>query len=175
VESASIELASNKTTQGNNMVSSKKLADLAKQLKFIPSIYQPFYKNIIDKANGDPAESDCIGDRAEDLDNCTAGAAAAASSSSVSSVHQPQTTNKQKRHSSAGRKQAATCQHVTKQQFRHQQRETKGPKNSSHSAGRISTKEHSDWSVAEDPLAGMQASTEQRIMFRPNSVTVVQA
>ena len=156
------------------MVSSKKLADLAKQLKFIPPIYQPFYKNIIAKANGDPAELDCIGDQAEDLDNCTAGAAAAASSSSVSSVHQPQTTN-DRRHSSAGRKQAATCQHVTKQQFRHQQRETKGPKNSSHSAGRISTKEHSDWSVAEDPLAGMQASTEQRIMFRPNSVTVVQA
>jgi len=32
-QQASIELASNKTTQGNNMVSSKKLADLAKQLK----------------------------------------------------------------------------------------------------------------------------------------------
>jgi len=107
-----------KTTQGNNMVSSKKLADLAKQLKFIPPIYQPFYKNIIAKANGDPAELDCIGDQAEDLDNCTAGAAAAASSSSVS-VHQPQTSNKQKRRSSAGCKQAATSQHVTKQPGHH--------------------------------------------------------
>ena len=137
VKSASIELASKKTTQGNNMVSSKKLADLAKQLKFIPSIYQPFYKNIIDKANGDPADSDCISDQAEDLDNYTAGAAASPSSSSVS-VHQQQTTNKQKRRSSAGRKQAATSQHVTKQQVQYQQRETKGPKKSSPSAGRIS-------------------------------------
>ena len=119
------------------MVSPKKLADLAKQLKFIPSIYQPFYKNIIDTANGDPADSDCISDQAEDLDNYTAGAAASPSSSSVS-VHQPQTTNKQNRRSSAGRKQAATNQHVTKQQVQYQQRETKGPKKSSPSAGRIS-------------------------------------
>ena len=157
VKSASIELASKKTTQGNNMVSSKKLADLAKQLKFIPSIYQPFYKNIIDKANGDPADSDCISDQAEDLDNYTAGAAASPSSSSVS-VHQPQTTNKQNRRSSAGRKQAATSQHVTKQQVQYQQRETKGPKKSSPSAGRISTKKHSDTSSGRRRSSSRNAS-----------------
>ena len=61
-DSTNIQLASKPS---GSMIPSPKVADIAKQMKFIPLIYQPFYKNIIEKR----CDNDDVGGDDDDDDD----------------------------------------------------------------------------------------------------------